>query len=479
MARPRPQPRRDVRDDYDDDEYYDDYDEPSRIPKLRLLVAAVVLAVLAAGGGAFLGLRGGTKASWVAQPEAAAVAPVLGGLSNNAKQPTPAVLAGLLQPLLGDARLGPRVMASVVDVNSGQALFDAGGAQPVVPASTAKLVTAAAVLRTRGPAYQIPTRAVVGASSGEVVLIGGGDPTLAVNANGSYPGAARLDLLAAQVLKALGGQKATKVTVDASLYTGPAFNPSWEEIDRGQYITNMSALMTDGGLKDPKRPTAKDAYSLQPEISAGQVFATMLGVSAPVTLGNAPPKADQLGQVLSLPVSRMVETMLTKSDNIIAEAMSRQVALARNKPASFEGGADATREVLADLKLPVDGFGMVDGSGLSYSDHVTAQLLTSVLAMAASPQHGELRAIISGLPVAGWSGTLNDRYTGAGTSSAAGSVRAKTGTLHGVDSLAGLVVDADGRLLAFSVVADATPSENPAEAALDKIAATVAACGCA
>jgi D-alanyl-D-alanine carboxypeptidase/D-alanyl-D-alanine-endopeptidase (penicillin-binding protein 4) len=484
MARPRPQPRWDVRDDYDDEYEYDDYDEYEqrrRIPKLRVLIAALVLAVLAAGGGALFGLRGGGgKPYWQAQPEAAAVAPVLGALGPNAKQPSQAALTAALTPLLADPRLGPHVAASVVDVTSGQLLFDSSGTVGAVPASTAKLVTAAAVLRARGPAYQIPTRAVAGTSPGEVVLIGGGDPTLAVNANGFYPGAARLDLLAAQVLKTLGDQKPTKVTVDASLFSGPGFNPTWDPSDRGQYITNISALMTDGGLKDARRSTGKDIYSLQPEIDAGQAFAAALGVSAPVTVGGAPPKADQLGQVLSLPISRMVETMLTKSDNMIAEAMARQVAVARGKPASFDGGAQATREELADLKLPADGFGLIDGSGLSYNDHVTAQLLTAVLAMAASSQHPELRAIISGLPVAGWSGTLNKRYQANGTAAAAGVVRAKTGTLRSVNSLAGVAVDADGRLLAFSVLADETPgtAADPAEAALDRVAATVAACGC-
>ena len=55
------------------------------------------------------------------------------------------------------------------------------------------------VLAARGPAYRIPTRAVAGANPGEVVIVGGGDPTLAVDKNGFYPGAARLDDLAAQV----------------------------------------------------------------------------------------------------------------------------------------------------------------------------------------------------------------------------------------------------------------------------------------
>ena len=97
-----------------------------------------------------------------------------------------------------------------------------------MPASTTKLITAATVLAARGPAYRIATRVVAGSAPGEVVLVGGGDPTLAINATGSYPGAARLDLLAAQVKKALGGTAPTKVTVDTSLFPGPVYGPGWD-----------------------------------------------------------------------------------------------------------------------------------------------------------------------------------------------------------------------------------------------------------
>ena len=88
---------------------------------------------------------------------------------------------------------------------------------------------------------------------------------------------------------------------------------------------------------------------------------------------------------------------------------------------------------------------------------------------------------MSGLPVAAYSGTLFERYLDpANGGGAAGVVRAKTGTLTGVNALAGLVVDADGRLLAFSVIADATGGVNlrATEAALDRVAAAIANCGC-
>ena len=121
----------------------------------------------------------------------------------------------------------------------------------------------------------------------------------------------------------------------------------------------------------------------------------------------------------------------------------------------------------------------MDGSGLSHLDRVTARMLAAILAKATSPEFPELRPILSGLPVARYSGTLTDRYANpAAGGSGAGVVRAKTGTLTGVNTLAGLAVDVDGRLLAFSVVADATPKSAPAEAALDRVAAAIAGCGC-
>lgn len=486
----RPDTRGDYQGDYGDydqgrdqgrDQGYDQgYDQRRRRSRKPWLIAAIAIIVLAAGGVvAYVSLRPAPKSSqWVSPPTAAPVKPVLAGLATDAQRPSPDRLASMLQPLLADSRLGPKVRMSVIDVSSGEPLFDYGGTTGAVPASTTKLVTAAAVLHARGPAYQMSTRAVLGSSPGEVVLIGGGDPTLSVGSTGAYPGAARLDVLAAQVLKALGGQKPTKVTVDVSLYDGPPFSPNWEEPDRGESITNIMPLMTDGGLKDPKRNKGKGVYAAQPEMAAGQAFAAALGLpKTAVSVGRAIAGADQLGEVLSLPISRLVEIMLTKSDNIVAEAMARQVALAKGKPASFAGGSQATRDVLSELKIDVSGLTLVDGSGLSYDDAVTAQLLTSVLTAAASTDHPDLRPIVSGLPVAGFSGTLEDRYQGV-SASAAGTVRAKTGTLLGVSSLAGLAVDADGRLLAFSVLADAAPASAPAEQALDRIAAAVASCGC-
>ena len=93
------------------------------------------------------------------------------------------------------------------------------------------------------------------------------------------------------------------------------------------------------------------------------------------------------------------------------------------------------------------------------------------------PQDPRFGALLDGLPVAGFDGTLAKRYR---TSPAAGEVRAKTGTLNGVSALAGLVHTHDGAVLAFAFTANGIPlsGTQQAQAALDRLAAALAGCGC-
>ncbi len=100
-----------------------------------------------------------------------------------------------------------------------------------------------------------------------------------------------------------------------------------------------------------------------------------------------------------------------------------------------------------------------------------AQLLAALLAAAAAPAQGPddtefLRPVLTGLPVAGGDGTLEDRFApGADSSAGRGVVRAKTGTLTTASSLAGVVVDADQRLLVFAFMSNgALPAQDPAQA---------------
>ncbi|MFI7431110.1 D-alanyl-D-alanine carboxypeptidase/D-alanyl-D-alanine-endopeptidase [Micromonospora sp. NPDC049836] len=484
---------------------------PARPRRGRLVALLATVLVLVLAGVGLAVVRPGPVAGWLgseAGPPTAGARPpepdppaVLAGPDANAPQPTPDGVRAALQPLVGAAALGDRVHLSVADVVTGQQLYGAGQDTPTVPASVTKLATGVAVLAARGPAYRIPTRAVAGANPGEVVLVGGGDPTLAVDKNGFYPGAARLDDLAAQVRKALGGTAPTRVIVDSSRFTGPVYEPGWDaDIPTGGFGAAITALMTDGARRDAAeaRRTAEDTNHAaervpQPDLTAGRQFAKLLGLpaDAQVKRGTAPAAASasatgapapgsELGKVESLPVVRLVDIMISDSDNVIAEAMARQVALAKGKPASFAGGAAATDQVLGELGLPADEITLADGSGLSRTNRISPSLLTDLITLAGNGSHPELAAIFGGLPVGGWSGTLDGRYQASVTKAGAGVVRAKTGTLTGVNAIAGLVTTADGRLLTFAVLTDRTPggSLDATRQALDRITSALARCGC-
>jgi serine-type D-Ala-D-Ala carboxypeptidase/endopeptidase (penicillin-binding protein 4) len=476
-----------------------------RRPALISLVVTAFVLVLAIAGAVLV--RPGPVAGWLGtEPsggEGSALAneppppPVLSTVAANAPMPSPQGIRAALDPLIAASGI-KRVNLSVLDVATGQSLYERGAQVMTVPASTTKLATATAVLATRGPTYRITTRAVAGQTPGEVVLIGGGDPTLAVGATRTYPGAARLDRLAADVKRALGGQPVTKVTVDVSLFSGPRYEPGWDPGTPNEgYGAAITALMTNGARVNAKESVGQAARVAEPDLAAGRSFAELLDApEGSVTRGKAPAGSSsgasataspdaartpgaELGRVESPPMLRLVEFMLSESDNVVAELLARQVALARGQPASFAGAAAATDAVLADLTLDAGQSALADGSGLSRTNRITPGLLARILALSANPAHPELAGVAAGLPVAAWSGTLRDRYgTAAGGSSAAGVVRAKTGTLSGVHSLAGMVTTADGRPLAFAIMADDVPVTLDARPRIDRMAAALATCGC-
>ena len=293
----------------------------------------------------------------------------------------------------------------------------------------------------------------------------------------SYPGAPTVAELATQVVAAMpAGTSVTRVVVDSSLFSGPLTATGWGPADApSSYAAPVTATAVDGARVSP----GSQARSGQPGLDAGSALADALGArGATVVLGEAPDGAETLATVKSAPIARLVEQMLSQSDNMLAEALARQVALARELPASFEGGAQAVTQALTDAGVDTSGVTLSDASGLSRLDRVPASVLAAMVQAAADGSIEGASGLLSGLPVAGYDGTLFDRGD-ADPATAPGTVRAKTGTLLGVHALAGTVVTADGRLLAFAVVADgATGSEAAAEAVLDDIAATLAGCGC-
>ena len=417
-------------------------------------------------------------------PPPAARGALLPPLPAHAPAPTPAGLQASVDTALADPVLARGLAVSVVDVPTGQVLYERAADTPLLPASTAKIATAVAALTALPSDLRLTTRVVAGAAPGEVVLVGGGDPTLASpQAELGYPRPAELADLAARTRAALGDVPVTRVVVDDSLYAGERLGPGWKPtyVTQGA-VAPVNALMVDGGRARPDRLQRV----ADPALAAGEALAALLqpGADVAVARGAARAGAQVLGEVRSEPVPALVESMLVRSDNDLAEALARQVALATGQPASFAGSAQALSLVLGDLLADVgvarDAVRLVDGSGLSRENRLEPAALTRLLARAASGEAPELAPVLSGLPVAGFDGTLALRYRGGSAATAAGEVRAKTGTLNGVSALAGLVRTEDGRLLAFDLTADDVPlgATRAAERALDTLAAQLAACGC-
>ena len=432
-------------------------------------------------------------------PRLEAPGPVLAPASARGPVPDRGRLSALLGPLLAAHPLGGHVGAVVTDLDTGTVLFSQNAGSAFVPASNAKLLTAVAALSSLGPSARFTTRVVAGARPGVLTLVGGGDPTLAAGPppRGDYPQPATLAALAAATARWLAarGTRAVRLTYDTSLFTGPSTAPGWTPgyVSTGN-VTPITSLEVDQGRLTPSGTPqdADDPGNFRPRSAhAAEDAAACLRAAAPhdginvtgqVAAGAGRGSATQVAAVRSPALAAIVGWMLRESNNVIAEDLARQVALHTGKPASFSGAAAAVTAVLGGLGAG-RGIHLVDGSGLSPQDQVTPAALAAVVRLAAVGGPGALRAAVTGMPVAGFSGTLapGQSVFGGFGPAALGMVRAKTGNLTKVASLAGIIDDASGQLLAFAFMADQIPkgSQLPAAAGgIDAMATALAGCGC-
>ncbi|MEO8329666.1 MAG: D-alanyl-D-alanine carboxypeptidase/D-alanyl-D-alanine-endopeptidase, partial [Candidatus Nanopelagicales bacterium] len=235
------------------------------------------------------------------------------------------------------------------------------------------------------------------------------------------------------------------------------------------------ALMADQALVNEDEL----ARYLDPAKAAASDFADLLtdegvrvnGDPRPATATSA---ATPIAAVESPPVELLVERMLRDSDNQLAEALGRLAALAEDEPASFSGAATAIVDVAKHRRIRVAGIDISDASGLSRDNLVTVDALGRVLQLATADD--ALRPILTGLPVAGFEGTLVDRYVTPPQNAAAGVARAKTGTLTGVSAEAGSTVSCAGDLLIFAFIADLVVDTLEARDAMDRAVATLSTC---
>lgn len=445
---------------------------------LGVAVLGLVAAVVAAA--AVLTTHDSDGAAIKPAPSPATADPGITPVADSAPTPVPARLAATLGPALADPNLGD-LTGRITDALTGAQLWAQGADVPMQPASTNKVLTAAAALLTLDRDATLPTTVVAdeGVAPGVVVLKGGGDPTLSAASPGKptwYRNAARISDLADQVRRT--GMAVTAVQVDVSAYSGPTMAPGWDPMDiQGGDIAPIEPVMLDAGRTQPVSVDSR--RSTTPALDAGRALAIALRVDpAAVTVLPSAFRGQQIAAVQSPPLIERLREMMNASDNVMAESIGREVADQLNRPQSFDGAAHAVLAQLAGAGIDTGGATLVDSSGLSVDDRLTAETLDGVVTAATGDAEPALRPLVDLLPIAGGSGTLSNRYldTDSGRA-AAGWLRAKTGSLTGTNALAGFVTDASGRVLTFALISNnAGPT---GRTAIDTLAATLRSCGCA
>jgi len=317
-----------------------------------------------------------------------------------------------------------------VQVPSGAVVYSRNADRSLQPASNEKLAVALAALQELGPNARIPTRVYgEGARDGTVwrgrlVLKGFGDPAL---------GHDDLRILASEVA-ARGIRRVTEaLEVDETHFDARRTAPGWRASFYKEECPPLSALVV-------ARAKVGRVVADDPALAAARAFReALLGVGVRVPRGShhetAANGATLLADVNSPRIAVLVRTMNRESDNFVAEMLLKRLGAEETGRGTTAGGAGVVRRVLSGRDVPLAGVHIVDGSGLSLRDRMTARALTALLVSGASdPRIGN--AFFGSLPVAGVNGTLEDRME---RPPAYGRVRAKTGTTRNASALSGFV----------------------------------------
>ena len=165
-------------------------------------------------------------------------------------------------------------------------------------------------------------------------------------------------------------------------------------------------------------------------------------------------------------MDQVLHKMMKESDNLYAESMYYQVAASTgNRPASAKSARNIERQLIRKIGLDPARYRLADGSGLSLYNYVSAELETKLLRYAYQDEN-ILPHLKQSLPIAGVDGTLKKRMR---TGFAHANVKAKTGTLTGVISLAGYCKAANGHDLCFSIINNGIMHSNNARNFADKV----------
>ena len=385
-------------------------------------------------------------------------------------------LRAQLESVLSDPQLGGARDSSCLAVEDpdGRPVFERLGDKPLIPASTAKVLTAAVALAKLGAdaRYTTPVRAVEpprDGAVGDLWLVGSGDPLLATTAYAGQAGwmeaprpVTPIEGLADRIAGA-GVRRIGRLLGDESRYDTQRYIPSWEatyastpEVGPQSALTVNDGYVRWDGVKVPATSPATHGA----EVLAGLLRERGVSVGG-AGEGKAPEPAVTVAAIDSPPLTELVGTIMRDSGNLASELLVKELGARFGGAGTTAAGLDVVRSAAAGMGLPVDGLAAVDGSGLDRSDRITCDLLQDLWA-----KQGDKGPLAQGLPVAGTSGTLIQRFR---ATPAVGKVRAKTGSLAEVVGLTGFSTTLDGRSLLFSLVANELPSEGAGIALQDRL----------
>jgi serine-type D-Ala-D-Ala carboxypeptidase/endopeptidase (penicillin-binding protein 4) len=351
--------------------------------------------------------------------------------------------------------------ALALDLGTGGVVFARHADLSLAPASNEKLPLTFAALHNLGVAYRFKTEVLARGGQegtvwhGDLFLKGYGDPTLT---------SARLARIARMVAAAGITRVDGRVFGDESWFDARRSAPGWKTGFLVFECPPLSALVVDRAEYDGH-------VAANPALAAAGTFRRLLreqGVqTGRVGVGRAPVGSTLLGTVRSATLANIVAVMDRDSDNFRAEMLLKELGAEAGNGGTTLAGAAVVRRDLAAAKVPLTGVSIVDGSGLSLLDRLTANALAGILVAAWNDPVLKL-PFWSALPVAGENGTLHNRMLDP---PARGVVRAKTGTTNEASALSGYVRDR----YAFVVLQNGAPvAAWPAREAQDRFATALA-----
>ena len=361
--------------------------------------------------------------------------------------------AVLQETLFTTASIGIKVVA----VETGEVVYEKNPYKLHHPASTTKLFTAATALAKLGSDYQFETTVYVDTEADtqvvdNIYLKGRADPVLQ-----PFDMMKLVDTLLEIGLQSIQGD----IVVDTTYLDTVREGPGWMWDDRPLRISALSIRQIEPEPGTRSRALAC-GYLLKNEL-----IEKGIEVTGDVVPGTVPSDARTIAKHLSPPLANIIKLMNKSSDNWIAELLFKTIgAEVIGEPGTWQKGREAINEFLEEIigEPPVHRF--VDGSGLSRYNLLNAELLTQLLVhiyhnFELMPEY------LASLPIAGVDGTLGERMQGM---SAEKVLRAKTGTLSGVSTLAGYTVTRDDEVFAFGIlISHYVGSAIPARDIQDKI----------